>query len=356
MKGLWVDDYATLSSSILEIGYAALAVVQTRWGQALAPAYFPPENAVPFSKVQYAGGPIYTLALLGFKLALLTSYLRIAGFVNTYRYTTYVVMALVTCNQFIFTFVITLACHPVSKQWNPSKPGWCINTVASYYAIAGTSLGFDLVIIILPLPVLFKLQLKLKQKVVLCSLFALGFFITAIQIVRIFTISSLKTYTDSQAIVLWSNIEIGLGVSVHHRGPYAAILTSQVIVTCVPTYAPLFAAFSSKVGSYRSRQRDQSYRLGSAHRLTGGSGVQRHLKKSKSWKYNLHGDDEPLHEATITASRDRNSTSAAASEEHILPQEAEGASDASGDPFRIHATTEVRVESYYHNSNDRVER
>jgi hypothetical protein len=92
-----------------------LTTTETRWGQALAPAYFPPENAVPFSKVQYAGGPIYTLALLGFKLALLTSYLRIAGFVDTYRYTTYVVIALVTANQLIFTFVITLACHPVCR-------------------------------------------------------------------------------------------------------------------------------------------------------------------------------------------------------------------------------------------------
>ena len=35
-------------------------------------------------------------------------------------------------------------------------------------AIAGTSLGFDLIIIILPLPVLWKLQLHLKQKVLAC--------------------------------------------------------------------------------------------------------------------------------------------------------------------------------------------
>lgn len=89
--------------------------------------------------------------------------------------------------------------------------------------------------------------------------------------------------------------------------------------------------------------------------------MQRHLKKSQnSWKYSLHDDDstngEPLHEATITASRDRASTSATASEEHILPQKAEGAGDAAGDPFRIHTRTEVKVESYYHNSNDRVER
>ena len=63
--------------------------------------------------MQYAGGPIYTLALLGFKIALLTSYLRIGGFVRLYKYTIYAAIAAVTCNQVIFTLVITLACHPV---------------------------------------------------------------------------------------------------------------------------------------------------------------------------------------------------------------------------------------------------
>lgn len=66
--------------------------------------------------MQYAGGPIYTLALLGFKIALLASYLRIGGFVTLYKVIIYVVIAAVTCNQLIFTFVITLACHPVCQS------------------------------------------------------------------------------------------------------------------------------------------------------------------------------------------------------------------------------------------------
>jgi hypothetical protein len=51
------------------------------------------------------------------------------------------------------------------------------------------------------------------EKIALMALFALGFFITIIQIIRIFTIKHLKTYTDSQPIVLWSQVEISLGVS-----------------------------------------------------------------------------------------------------------------------------------------------
>lgn len=81
-----------------------------------------------------------------------------------------------------------------------------------YFALAGTSIGLDLIIIALPLPVLWKLQLRLKQKIILAALFALGFFVTVIQIFRIFTVKDLKTYTDSKNIVIWSCVEISLGV------------------------------------------------------------------------------------------------------------------------------------------------
>lgn len=77
----------------------------------------------------------------------------------------------------------------------------------------GTSLAFDCIIIALPLPVLITLRLHRRQKAALVAVFALGFFVTIIQIIRIFTIKNLKTYTDSQPIVLWSVIEISLGVS-----------------------------------------------------------------------------------------------------------------------------------------------
>lgn len=173
----------------MSIGYSTVAVVQTRWGQALDPSAFPPENIIPFSKVriihndsvylerpeaplqssfcfdydlryrhnsdeylsftssanpivtftdihsqiQYAGGPLYTLALLGFKLSLLFSYLRFIGHQRTYRNMIYSVIALCAVNQFIFTLVICLACHPVAKQWDATLPGHCINQVSSYY-------------------------------------------------------------------------------------------------------------------------------------------------------------------------------------------------------------------------------
>lgn len=116
-------------------------------------------------QVQYAGGPIYCLAVLGFKVSLLGGYLRVAGFNKTYAIVLYAVLGLVTISQLIFTFLLSFACSPIAKQWDPSIPGTCINTLPTYFALGGTSLAWDVCIIVLPFPILRRLQLGKRNKV-----------------------------------------------------------------------------------------------------------------------------------------------------------------------------------------------
>ncbi|KAJ5120745.1 uncharacterized protein N7515_010133 [Penicillium bovifimosum] len=274
----WVDDYAVLISVLLTAIYAGLTIarecvqyadtaseryltrVETRWGMGLSQAYFPEENTIAFSKIQYAGGPVYTLNLLAFKLALLTSYYRIGGFVKSYRVTILIAIAVCATTQVIFTLIMSLACKPIPKQWDITVSGKCIDTVSFYY---GTNLGFDVAIIILPLPVLWKLQLHRKQKCVLIGMFALGFFVTIIQIIRIFSVKNLKNITDSEGLILWSIVEVSLGA----------------IITCIPTFSPLFKSFATTITSYRNNGMGRSYALESAPEY--GTGKCSSFKSSK---------------------------------------------------------------------------
>ena len=63
---------------------------------------------------------MYTVALLGFKIALLSSYLRIGGFVKKFRIIIIVIIAVCVVNQLIFTFLLSLACRPVGACTNIS--------------------------------------------------------------------------------------------------------------------------------------------------------------------------------------------------------------------------------------------
>ncbi|KAL4898679.1 hypothetical protein BDV59DRAFT_167334 [Aspergillus ambiguus] len=345
-RSVWVDDYACLFSAVLSMAYACIAVAQTRWGLGLDSSYFPDQNVVPYSKIQYAGGPVYTLALLGFKVSLLSSYLRVGGFVKVYRVTGIIVIVACACNQLVFTLLLLFACRPIAKQWDTSISGTCIDTVASYYALAGTSLGFDVIIIGLPLPVLLKLQLRLRQKVALIGVFALGFFVTIIQIIRIFTIKNLKTYTDSQPIVIWSDIEISLGV----------------IIACIPTYGPLFKSFASNISSYRNRQAYLSYPLASGrqHSRTQASSNRRKLGSHASYddmdRYVFdEGPDgsaaaaRPFDNATphtTTVMSTQKALGDNSSEEHILEQGSGLSLGSNERGFHIQKVMEVKVERH----------
>lgn len=55
------------------------------------------------------------MALLGFKVSLLASYLRIGGFVKVYRTIIIVAIVAVVVNQVIFTFLFIFPCRLV---WN----------------------------------------------------------------------------------------------------------------------------------------------------------------------------------------------------------------------------------------------
>lgn len=117
------------------------------------------------------------------------------------------------------------------------------------------------------MPVLWKLQLRQKEKIVLTGLFALGFFVTVIQIARIFRVKNLKTVTDSEMLILWSIIEVSLGVRTFYNSSYDQMLTKctclQAIITCIPTFGPLFKSFATTVSSYRHNSSGRSYPLNS---------------------------------------------------------------------------------------------
>ncbi|CAD0093745.1 unnamed protein product, partial [Aureobasidium mustum] len=250
----------------------ALAISCTKWGLGLKAADFPTENAVPFSR--FAGGPLYCLTVLGFKLSLLISYLRVAGFNRTYATVVWTVLISVVISQILFTILLSAGCRPVAKQWDPSIPGKCLNALPIYFALGGTSLGWDLIIIILPFPILRRLQLDFHRKIALFAVFSLGFFVTIVQAIRLTSIARLATYTDSRGSIEWSAVEINLGV----------------VVACVPTFGPLIKRFGQKVS--RGSRSKVSKLANSSRRKTNETRSRIPAERTRSWKGPTVAEDE----------------------------------------------------------------
>lgn len=117
---------------------------------------------------------LYAFNLGWTKLGLLLMYYRIFH-VPYFKKMAWVVgvfvMAWVVCITFLFIFI----CVPVQKLWYPLLPGRCIDQVATWIANAASTILTDLIILLMPLPQLWRLRLKKREKIGLTFAFSLGF-------------------------------------------------------------------------------------------------------------------------------------------------------------------------------------
>lgn len=130
-------------------------------------------------------------------------------------------------------------CTPPVKFWKPQTPGYCINTIASWFSNAAINIVTDFMIVILPMPVVNRLQLKKKQKWLLMGVFAFGAIVCVISIVRlhsllIITTSKDQSY-DNAGVATFSIVEINVAI----------------IGACLPTLRPLLARVSNSFHTSR---------------------------------------------------------------------------------------------------------
>ncbi|KAK4183676.1 hypothetical protein QBC35DRAFT_90910 [Podospora australis] len=248
IKAWGVDDYLVLFTWIGCAGFAIITIIQTKWGLGLQMLEdLPEENIYNFGLYQYMGAPFYITSILGFKLALLFSYLR---FIPKGIYRNLTIGVIVACCLFHLSFLLVQInlCQPVALQWDPTiTEGSCIKGVPFYTSMASLTICFDVIVMLTPFPVLIKSRIQNRKKLVLLGLFALGLFITIIQIIRIQTVKQLANYLDSAPLILWSSVENNLGL----------------IVANVPTLAPLVKYYSERSTGDDSNKRGTGYPTGS---------------------------------------------------------------------------------------------
>lgn len=94
-----------------------LATAESKYGLGLPIATRPKENLIPFTRINYAGRPIYQIGISFFKVALLISYLRLFDRTNVqraYRRVVLAAIALIFLSHLGCAFALIFACDPVS--------------------------------------------------------------------------------------------------------------------------------------------------------------------------------------------------------------------------------------------------
>jgi hypothetical protein len=96
------------------------------------------------------------------------------------------VTLIVLNGAFYFSIFISFifACVPRSKISNPALPGKCISTNGSILATSASNIISDFSILILPLFVIWTLQIPLKMKITAGAIFAVGLLFVRFWVLR----------------------------------------------------------------------------------------------------------------------------------------------------------------------------
>jgi hypothetical protein len=144
-----------------------------RCGMGLHADAVPIDDIVLMAKLLVVAEVLYVFNLVWTKLSFLMMYYRIFRFPYFKRWA-YIIGTFVALWVVCITFLFIFTCVPVQKLWYPQLPGRCINQVGTWVANAVSTIASDLATLILPIPQVWRLQLRKSDKIALTVAFGLG--------------------------------------------------------------------------------------------------------------------------------------------------------------------------------------
>ncbi|KIW12140.1 hypothetical protein PV08_09415 [Exophiala spinifera] len=167
----------------------------------------------------YIGGVLYAVGVAATKVAFLLFYIRLFPS-PALRRVALPLLAITLIHGLIFTFLFIFQCSPVSyawTQWDGTGKGKCLNFDVGAVLHAITNIILDFLIFALPISQLWKLNLSQKKKIQVLFMFGVGFFVTLVSILRLWSLISLNnTWNPTWDFVplgYFSDLEFNVGIA-----------------------------------------------------------------------------------------------------------------------------------------------
>lgn len=231
-----VDDYTMLAAAILAVGVTVSTILQAQNGLGRHAWLVTDAETMVQLKSLFAGEVLYNLAQICTKISFLLQYRRIFRDEHTRTVCFWLILFLALWG-ITQEFLVAFACIPVSI-FIPGMASKCIESLVVWYLTSIMNIVTDFVLFLVPLPAIRNLRLPLRQKVLVMSIFCLGFFTCIISIVRLFTLRAALNSTDATwdnaPTSWWTTIELNCGIlcaSIATLRPLIRILTGRPVTT-----------------------------------------------------------------------------------------------------------------------------
>ncbi|KAJ8114955.1 hypothetical protein OPT61_g3276 [Boeremia exigua] len=235
-----VEDHLIVGAVLCSVSLTVCVAYQAKWGMGKHSITLSPEDNVKVAKSFWASLIVYYLSLGLTKISILLQYYRVFP-TRKFRVSCWCAFALVVCYTIWTVFGSIFACVPVHAFWT-KEPAHCIDQFAMWFTNAAINITTDFIIIILPMPVIRRLQLGKRQKSALIGIFAVGGFVCIVSILRLQSLVAISNSDDQSydnpAAATWSSVETNVGI----------------ICSCLPLLRPLMTKWLP--GIFSSHRRD----------------------------------------------------------------------------------------------------
>ncbi|KAF3935573.1 hypothetical protein ABW19_dt0203386 [Dactylella cylindrospora] len=258
---------------------------------------------IPTLKHWYVYQLIYPIVLCTIKLSILAFYKGISP-QKGYQIAIWATVALVGAYTIAIVFVYMFECPKPSMSWSVTFPTGCMNLSVLYYTSASINILTDILILVLPIPVLMTLQIQKRKKIALVGIFFVGFIAVLASISRIWALwlyqNTKDVSYDAIFILLFSNIEINLGI----------------ITASTPALRPLFK------GVFKSSSYGRSYGYGGRTNDRSGNILTGKARTDNGIPLGSFTDDESKRQTRIRGGKDGHIRNE--SEEEIVAKNSNG--------------------------------
>lgn len=201
-------------------------------------------------KYKYGFQTTEKLAFGLIKLSILFLWRRIFGHVRAFNIVSWIMIGIVTAWSITFFLATVFQCGlDWSLNWAPIANflTQCSNTLNMLSVFTATDIFTDLMIIAMPIPMIWSLQMSVQRKIAINAMFLVGFFAIGAGIARMvaYLVTSYEKASNPDFIqdftifLLWSLIELNVAM----------------ICACLPTLLPVMAKLPRNMRSLVSSRR-----------------------------------------------------------------------------------------------------
>ncbi|KAI1213372.1 uncharacterized protein F4807DRAFT_456715 [Annulohypoxylon truncatum] len=242
------DDYTILVALGCALASDGIMLAACHYGYGRHLTSLSPKYKYQAFKYFYLCQVTYKACINLTKASILLLYLRIFGNTKWLRWACRFVLTCVVMYCIASVTATIFQCTPVTKAFDKGLKGTCIDNGHFWYANAGFSIATDVIILTLPMPLVYALQIPNVQKAALIMVFALGVFVVITSCLRVTTIDLQATTPDPTyeiASTMWTIIEMNVAI----------------VCACLPQIRPLVVKWFPKLmpAYYNSREHSDKH-------------------------------------------------------------------------------------------------